>query len=445
MGELADLAQAAVEAARAAGAEAADAYCSEGQETSVEVEKGSINYCATVRDHGLSARAFHRGGMGFASVQQLDLAAARECAQRAAAMAKAAHPDPDFVALPEPGEAEPVPELFDDELAGLGADAAVQWCARGIEEARSVAADAIVQGGVGLSSGEYALASSTGVCVGDRATSVSISFFVIITRDGEVGSYFEQDLGRRLSDFEPEGVAEKAAREALRFLGARPVGTARMAVVLGPLAAMQLIGSVIGAADAESVQRNRSFLAGREGQQIGSEVLTVREEPRWPAGLRSSPWDGEGVAKQPRALIDAGVLTTYLHNSYTANKAGVTNTAHAVRGGYSGGVGIAPSNLRVQPGDRTEAELISEVDEGLYLSFAGLTPNSITGEVSTTVDFGFKIERGELVHPLSTTMIGSEGFELLGGIDAVSSDYREEPGILYPSLRIRSVQVASEQ
>ncbi len=444
MSELTDFAQAAVQAAMAAGADFADVYCSGTVLTSVDAEKGSINYCASVRDQGLSVRAFRSGGEGFATVQQLNLDRARECAQRAVAMAKAAHPDPDFVALPEPGEAEPVPDLFDDELAGLGADVAVQWCARGIEEARAVADDAIVQGGVSLSSGEYALASSTGVCVGDRATSVSIGFFIIINRDGEVGTYFEQDMARRLSDFEPEGVGEKAAREALRFLGAKPVGTARMDLILAPLATMQFIGSVVGAADAESVQRNRSFLIGREGEQIASEALTVQEAPLWPAGLRSSPWDAEGVAKAPRALIDAGVLTTYLHNSYTANKAGVENTAHATRGGYGGGVGVAATNLRIQPGEKTEAELVSEVDEGLYLSYAGLAPNSITGEVSTTVDFGFKIENGELAHPLSTTMIGSDAFELLGGIDAVSSDYREEPGVIYPSLRIRSVQVASQ-
>ncbi len=444
MSELTDFAEAAVEAARAAGAESADAYCSASQETSVEVENSSINYCAVIRDQGLSVRAFHRGGMGFASVQKLDLEEARDCARRAVAMAKATHPDPDFVALPNPSEAEPVPDLFDDKLAGLEAGVAVEWCARGIEEARAVADDAVVQGGVSLSSGEYALASSTGILVSNRATSVSIGFFVIINREGEVGSYFEEDMARRLSDFEPEDIGDKAAREALRQLGARSVHTARMPIILAPLATMGFVGSIIGAADAESVQRNRSFLVGKEGERIASEVLTIREEPLWPAGLQSSPWDGEGVAKQPRALIENGVLTTYLHNSYTANKAGVSNTAHATRRGYSSSVGIGASNLRVQLGDKTEAELISEVDEGLYLSYAQLAPNSVTGEVSATVDFGFKIENGELTHPLSTTMIGSDAFELLGGIDAISSDYREEPGILLPSLRISSVQVASE-
>ncbi len=444
MSELLDIAQAAVEAAQAAGADFCDAFCSDSTDVSVEVEKSSINYCATIRDQGLSVRAFVNGGQGFATVQQLTIEAARESAQRAVALARAAHPDPDFVRLPDPSEAEEVPELFDEEMAGLDAGAFVEWCLQGIDEARAVADDAIVQGGAGVGWGESALASSTGVAISKRGSSAGLSFFVIIARGDDIGTYFEQDMARRMADLEIGGVAETAAREAIRQLGSRPVPTARVPLVLGPLATMGLIGSVIGAAEADGVQRNRSWLAGREGERIASEVLTLREEPLVPAGLRSSAYDGEGVARTPRALIDRGVLTTYLHNSYTAFKAGVEPTGHAGRGGYGSSVGIGVSNLQTQPGEKTEAELISEIDEGIYVAYAGISPSSVTGEVSTTLDFGFRIENGECTTPISTTLIGSTGDELLSNIDAISSDYREEPGLILPSMRISSVQIASE-
>ncbi len=444
MSELLGLAQTAVEAAQAAGADFSDAYCSDGTEVSVEVEKSSINYCSTIRDQGLSVRAYVDGGQGFATVQQLTAESARETAERAVAMARAAHPDPDFVRLPDPTEAAPVPELFDEEMAGLDAGAFVDWCLRGIDEAMTVADDAIVQGGAGASWGDSALASSTGVAVSKRGSSAGLSFFVIIPRGDDIGTFFEQDMARRMEDLEIEGVAEKAAEEALRQLGSQPVPTARVPIVLAPLTTMGLVGSVVGAASAESVQRNRSWLAGSEGEQVAGDVLTVREEPLVPAGLRSSEYDGEGVAREPRALIDAGVLTTYLHNSYTAFKAGVEPTGHASRSGYSSSVGISPSNLQIQPGEKTEAELISEIDDGIFVAYAGLSPNSVTGEVSTTLDFGFRIEDGECTTPISTTLIGSTGEELLGNIDAVSSDYREEPGLILPSLRISDVQIASE-
>ncbi|MFP4250226.1 MAG: TldD/PmbA family protein [Armatimonadota bacterium] len=444
MGELLDIAQAAVEAAQRSGADFCDAYCSDTTEVSVEVEKSSINYCSTVRDQGLSVRAYVNGGQGFATIQQLTTEGAREAAQRAVELARAAHPDPDFVRLPDPAEAEPVPELFDEEMAGLDAGEFVDWCLRGIDEARAVAEDAIVQGGAGAGWGESALASSTGIAVSKRASSAGLSFFVIIARDEDVGTFFEQDMARRMADLEIDRIGEKAAQEALRQLGSRPVPTARVPLVLGPLATMSLTGSVISAAEADGVQRNRSWLAGREGDRIASEALTVREEPLVPAGLRSSEYDGEGVAREPRALIDEGVLTTYLHNSYTAFKEGVEPTGHASRGGYSSSVGISPSNLQIQPGEKTEAELISEIDEGIYVAYAGISPNSVTGEVSTTLDFGFRIEGGECAAPISTTLIGSTGDELLRNIDAVSSDYREEPGLILPSIRITDVQIASE-
>ena len=125
MSELLDLAQAAVEAARTAGADFCDSYCSDTTEVSVDVERSSINYCATIRDQGISVRAYVNGGQGFATVQQLDLQSARECGRRAVEMAKAAHPDPDFVRLPDPTEAEEVPELFDERMAGLDSSAFV--------------------------------------------------------------------------------------------------------------------------------------------------------------------------------------------------------------------------------------------------------------------------------------------------------------------------------
>ncbi len=444
MSELLDLAQAAVEAAQAAGADFCDAYCSDSTDISVEVEKSSITSCSTIRDQGLSVRAFVNGGQGFAMVQQLTLEDARAIGRRAVELARVAHPDPDFVRLPDPTEAPEVPELFDEEMAGLDAGCFVDWCLRGVEEARAVASDAIVQGGAGVGWGDSALASSTGVAISKRGSSAGLSFFVIIPRGDDIGTYFEQDMARRMADLEIGGVGEKAAREALRQLGSRPVPTARVPLILGPLAAMSLIGAVIGAADADSIQRNRSWLIGREGQQIASEVLTVREEPLVPAGMRSSAYDGEGVARTPRALIDGGILTTYLHNSYTAFKAGVQPTGHASRGGYGSSVGVGVSNLQVQPGEKTEAELISEVDNGIYVSYAGISPNSVNGEVSTTLDFGFRIENGECTAPISTTLIGSTGEELLTNIDAISSDYREEPGMILPSIRIRDIQIASE-
>lgn len=442
MDNLLDIAQHAVNCTLKSGAEWADAYCSRVRHADVGMDNSSILDCHSVRDHGLGVRAFYRGGMGFATVQDLDEAAVRECGEDAARMARAAHPDPDFRCLPAPSEVPPVPALFCDRVAGLPAERVVEWCRDAIAEALAVDPGARVSGGAGLSVGEGALASSTGVALSRPGTKIDLSVEVTVHRGDEVGFYFDFDVARGLDDFAPAGLGSKACREALRYLGARPVTTATMDLVLGPLTAGHFLGAVIGAASAESVQRRRSFLAGRAGTVVGPAGLTVLEAPSWPAGLASSSHDAEGVAKQDLVLIDRGVLTCYLHNSYTAGKAGEVNNAHAVRGGYAGAVGIGLSNLRVEPGGRSEAELIHDVDDGLYVSYAELAPDATSGEVSATVDFGFRIRHGEICEPVKLAMIGGNALDMLSRLDAVSSDYREEPGSITPTIRLRAIQVA---
>lgn len=441
MPSILDIAQLAVEAAVKSGAEWADASAVSGRSMDAIVENSSIRECEVVRDYGLGVRAFVRGGMGAASATSIDEAAARRVGEQAAAMARATYGDPDFVSLPEPQPWEDVPGRWDDAVAGLPVERVVEWCRAAIEEARAVAPQVALSGGAGVDAGEKAVASSTGVALHTRSTEVNISFFAVVARGDDVGSYFEYDLARRLADFEPAGVGRLATEQALRFLGARHVSAGRLPLVLGPMTVNDLITSTIAAANAEGIQRRRSFMIGKEGVPIAADCITVREEPFVPAGLASSGVDGEGQAKVARALIDRGVLTTYLHNSYTANKGRVANTAHATRDGASAAVGIGFANLQVVPGSKTEAELIADVSEGLYINYGGLQPDAATGDISATVDFGFKIEDGRLAYPVATTMIGSNVFEMLMRADAVSSDYREEPGMIVPSLRVDGIMV----
>lgn len=441
MPNILDLAQLAVQTAMNAGAQWAEASVASGRSVGVIVENSSIRECEVVRDYGIGVRAYHQGGAGSATITYLTEDAARQVGTQAAEMARATHPDPDFRSLPEPGVFTEIEGMWDDALAGLAASTVVDWCRDAIAEARAVAPEVSLSGGGHLGIGERALASSTGVAFMRQGTDVSLDFQAVINHGEDVGAYFEYDAARRLADFEPVGVASKATQIALTYLGARHIESGRLPLVLGPLAVSALIGSSLAAANAEGIQRKRSFMMGKVGELIAAPCLTVREEPLVPAGLGSSPMDAEGVPKVARKLLDAGVLTTYLHNSYTANKAGVPNTAHATRGGYTPSVGIGFGNLQLDLGTRTEAELIADISDGLYIAYGGLQPEGATGDISATVDFGFRIENGALTYPVATTMVGSDAFEMLSHIDAVSSDYRAEPGSVTPSLRVQDIMV----
>ena len=438
MTDLLEIASLACDAAISAGAELADAVAYRGADTSVEMEKDSISSTETRRHSNVSVRAFARGGMGWAGSDGASADDAAAAGKNAAKLAAIAEPDPDFVTLPSPEDYPEVAGLFDPAVAELDVRKPVEWMLEGLESAKGVSTEAIVQGGVGVGSSEQALVNSLGVRTAPiyRGTSVSMSVFCVVRRGDDVGSFFDFDMGRMLSDFSPAGIGAKAAEGALRFLGAEPIETQTMTIVLGPQAGRSLLYSIAGSLDAESIQRGRSFMVNKKGERIASETVTIYDDPLIPRGMSSRPFDGEGFPSRRLTVIDKGVVLTYLHSSYTANKAKERNTGHSTRGG------ISPTNLIPVLGTRTAAELIAEVENGLYIEYGSLSPNATTGEVSATVDFGFRIENGKITKPVKGAMVGVNFLDMLKNVDAISSDYREEPGIIMPTIRIREIGVA---
>ncbi len=445
--QLLEIAQAAVEGAMKAGAEWADAACAWSYGSSVEAEKNSIRTGSYGETVCVGVRAFYRGGMGMAQRNALQPDGGRDAAfragQQAAEMARASSPDPDFKRLPDPKPVQQVEGLSDPKVAELSTSAVVEWLSAAIDEARQVHDGALVSGYAGFGVAAGALASSTGVALSVQTSSLGLSVQVTVWEGEEAASYGDGISARRLDDFAAEGLATRVAKRAVELLHEKPVPTGRMDIVLDFQPARAFVCAVLGAADAEAVQRNRSFLVGREGERIASPVLHVVEKPFEPGGIDSGGWDGEGVPKAERALIDSGVLTTYLHNSYTAGKAGVEPTGHAARGGCSPSVGIGFSNLHIKTGSKTRDQLISEVERGIFLVSGAPLPNPVTGEVTTPIMGGFVIENGQLGAPVKSAIVSGHIFELLERLDAVSSDARRDPGWVVPAIRIRDVLISA--
>jgi len=436
MGDLLELAVRAGEAAMAAGAEFAQVSASRGRSFSVSLEKGAIETSQQRESSGVSVRAYHRGGVGSTSVNVLDWGRIEAAAHAAVALAKQSDPDPDFVALPGP---QPLPEvegLFDERIAGLAASQVIGWALAATDEALAAAPEAIVSGGASFGVGDSAMASSTGVQVSTPYSGLSCYIRAVVRRGDSVGTWFEHAYGRVMEDFRPEGIGKVAAEGALEYLDARDIPSGDYPLVLGPQAADSVYYAIAAQANAEDVQRRRSYLIGKRGQRIAPETLTITDDPLIPRGRSSSRCDSDGVPRRPLTIVEDGVLLTYLHNAYTANKAGEPNTGHAA------GDGIGPTNVNVRLGSRPAKELIAEIDDGIYLASGGPSPDGTTGDFSSTVDFGFKIERGEIAYPIRNAALGGSFLEFLQGLDAISSDYREEPGARMPTMRFTSVRLA---
>ena len=183
-------------------------------------------------------------------------------------------------------------------------------------------------------------------------------------------------------------------------------------------------------------------MAGKLGEQIGSELLTLLDDALIPGGMGSGALDGEGSVRKKVTVVEKGAFRQELHGLYTSEKAKKRgeerpNTGHGGRGG--GG----PTNVIPTLGSKTADEIIAETDEGIYVNFGGVFPNMVTGEISASVDLGFKIEGGKRAYPLKNTMLGVNIFDFLKAIDAISSDARIEPGMVMPTLRATGVCVAS--
>jgi PmbA protein len=436
MDDLLALAHRACEASLAAGAEFADAGAHRGRTISVEMEKGAIRSCEARWSAGVSVRAFSRGGQGYSFSAGLDESEALGAGRNAAELAKAAEPDPDFMTLPEPAVYPGVDGLYDPRVAALDAADLVRWAVENIDAAREVAPEVIVSGGGGTGWYESALVNSLGLEATQRGSHVGMSIFAVIKHGDDVGSYFEYDNGRMLGDFSPHGIGEKATREALKFLGARKIQTSTMPVVFGPLASRGIFWMLCYCANAEGVQRNRSFLIGKKGQKIASDLLTLVDDALIPRGLNSAAFDGEGVPHRALTMVRDGVLLSWLHNSYTAKKAKESNTGHSTRGG------ISPTNVNPKLGGLPAEQIIRDMKEGLYLPSGFISPNMASGDFSSSVDFGFKIENGELAYPVKNTMIAGNILEFFANLDAVSSDARREPGSIMPTIRVSGLRVA---
>ncbi len=410
-----------------------------GDSVEVEIEKNKISSSSIYSNQAISIIAFLKGGRGRYSTTIYNEKDIERAVEIVSSITPNAHPDQDFKSLPFPASYSKVGNLFDPKVASLDKKEIFLWVTNAIEEALDVEPQIILSGEVTSESGEGFLVNTNGIKASDRNTNISMSLFGVLRLGNDTGSAFDFDEARMFNDFSPAGLGREVAKKARKQLGARRCKGGKLPLVLGPLTSASLLGIFAGACNAEDVQRKRSFLCNMKGKQITSKVLTITDDPLISGGLHSGSFDGEGTAHRKVLLLENGILKTYLHNSYTSGKSGEENTGHATFGG-----GISSNNLVPQLGNRTSKKIISEIKEGIYIDNTSINVDMTSGDFSQPIDFGFKIENGEIAYPLKETMIGGNFLELLQNIEEISSDYRAEPGSIMPTIKVREILVSGE-
>ena len=215
----------------------------------------------------------------------------------------------------------------------------------------------------------------------------------------------------------------------------------RVPVIFDPLMAASFVGNVASAANGDAVYKKSSIFAGRLGEQLGSELVTIVDDGLLDRGLGTSPFDGEGVPTRRTAILEHGVLGSYLYDSFTARKAKAKSTGNAARG-YSSLPSIGTNNLYLEAGATPPEELIRGVKQGLYVTaMLGHGASIVTGEYSRGAN-GLWIEDGELTHPVQEVTVAGNMLQMLRDVDGVGSDLQFRGGTGAPTLRFRELTVA---
>jgi PmbA protein len=442
--ELSTLTHTAVKAALQAGADQAEAYEDLSRQIVISVSGKHIHSVRVTYDSGVGIRSYVKGCLGFSYTMQLNEKAIKDTAEKATKLAMVSQRDPHFKSLPEPTNPKLVKGLYDRELASITVEETSKIVENMIRVAHEVSKDAVLRGNLYAVSRNYAITNSLGINFEESVTSISTYMMSIVKKTFEnVGSGMEFDYSRSLKDFNPEWVSSQATSKALKFLGAQQSKTRACTLLLSPNATWRLSYALAFPLDGQSIALDRSCLAGRVGTRIASEKFTLIDDGSAEKGFSSSSVDAEGVPKEKFAIIEDGVLKTYLHNSYTAGRLGMKNNACAARDSYKSTLATAPSNLQIKPGDQKLDEMISDVKDGIYLDSFPF-PDPVTGNISSMIDFGIQIRNGAMTEPIKGTMIGSNLLEILHNIDSISKEVRSTAGISMPYLTIKNIQIAGK-
>jgi PmbA protein len=433
--ELEAIASQAVEAALGAGAEAAEAYVEDSTKREVRVFDGEVESLTEAGERGVGVRTWLGGRVGYAYGTDLSEAGLREVASGAMEAARVADPD-EHAAPPAPNGAGPAPEiegLVDPSLADWTTERKVEL-AKAIEAAARAADERIeaVETTVYADEAErVALASSTGLAGGFEATSCYAYLQAIAAGGGDRQTGLGFGMGRSPAALDAEAIGREAADRATSLLGASKPASRTCPVVLDPTVAASFFGFIGGLLAADAVQRGRSPFAGRLGEEIGSDALTLTDDALDPAGLASAPIDGEGTPRRRTPLVEAGRLAAYLHDSYTARREGgdARTTASASRAGYRSPPSVSTSNLVVQPGTAGFADLVREAEGGVYVTdVAGLHSgvNPVSGQFSVGAT-GRLVAGGELAEAADEFTIASDLQAMLTAVRATAAEARWVP------------------
>ena len=432
MRELIDIAREIAREARPG--EQVEAYVARSEETDVEVFGGEVESLTTAGVEGVGVRVIVDQRQGLAWAGSLDPEVIAETVRDARDNAMFGEPD-EFYGLASPDEVNghraPALDVWREGLASVSVADKV---ALALELERATkAADSRIRNVEAASYGdarsEAALVNSLGVEAYTRRTMCSASSVAIADDGAGVQTGYGFDAARTVADLDLESIPRDAATRACRMLGAAPIKSRRLPVILDPLVTRSMLGVLSSAFNGESMLKGRSLFTGRAGEVVAAPMVQLLDDPTDERALGASPYDGDGVPTRRNALIVDGVLSGFLHNVYTGRRSGAGTTASATRG-YSSTPGVGVRAMRLEPGPKSPELIMRDAGEALYVqSVSGLHSgtNPISGDFSVGAE-GLMVRNGAFAEPVREITIASTLQRMLLDLTEVGSDLTFLPG-----------------
>lgn len=450
---LEQIASDAVQQALAGGATDAECTISEGEEFSVSVRMQEVENLKEAGSRGAGIRVLtgdkgaQRAGSSYTS--DLSPEGIEKMVKAALDLAKITSIDP-FGGLPELadlGKLEADLRLYDDAIAKMTTEWKIDQAMRAEKAAFDYDPRIQISEGASFDShtGRRIFANSRGFLGSYRTSSCSLSVVPVAKQeDGAMERDYWHTSTRSASRLEgPESVGRIAAERAIRRLNARKVPTQKVPVIFEPRTAGQFLGDLFGAVNGGAIYRHASFLAGKLGEKIAADTLTVVDDATIPGLFGTTPFDDEGVASRRTMVIENGVLKSYLLNTYSARKLNLKTTGNASRG-ITGNAGVGPGNFFIEAGALAPAEIIAGIPSGLYVTeLIGGGGNTVTGDYSSGAA-GLWIENGKLAYPVSEITIAGNMQQMLLDIERIGADLEFRGSIAAPTILIREMTISGQ-
>jgi len=411
--------------AQAEPGEQLEAYVSRDSETDVRVYEGEIEHFVSAQSEGIGIRVIRDGRTGFAYAGTLDERAIAEVLAEARDNVVFGTPDEwAGLALPD-GVPVVQQDLWNEVLAGYSTDRKIELTKE--LERLTLASDSRVRiddANYSDVAAENAVATTTGIRRSGRENGCYVSVSTLADDGDETQTGFGFSVGRSPDEFDLAKAAKEAAERATRLLGATKPSSRRLTVVLDPFVTAQFLGIISSTLNGEAVIKGRSLFKDRMGEIVASPLFTLVDDPTNPLAYTATELDGEGLAARRNVLVDGGVLQSFVHNSYSARRANTGSTGNAVRGGFKGTPGVGCLALQVQPGTRSQAELVADVTDGVLVQqVSGLHSgvNPISGDFSTGAS-GLLISNGQIGAPVREFTIASTLQRMLLDLVEVGGD-----------------------